>query len=199
MFEIGQVKLVQVQRASLKFGERPNRYYDPSPLLVVERLLASAEGAVGVTADGQTVADVHHTGHPDSKNIKGVNGLSLGFTSHYRQMQARYGGHVVDGCAGENIVVEAEQRFGLDDLSGRLAIQSAATGQFVYFTQLLVAAPCVEFSHFCNRASSPLSAEELKTTLQFLDDGIRGFYTTLADAQQAVIQAGDKVFIVDNG
>ena len=199
MFEIGQVKIVQVQRASLKFGERPNRYYDPSPLLVVERLLASAEGAVGETAGGETVVDIHHTGHPDTKNIKGVNGLSLGFTGHYRQMRARYGDHVVDGCAGENIIVEAEPSFGLDDLSGQLAIQNSATGQFVYFTQLLVAAPCVEFSHFVNRESSPLAAEQLKATLQFLDDGIRGFYATLADAQQAVIQAGDKVFIVGNG
>jgi hypothetical protein len=199
MFEIGQVKLVQVQRSPLKFGERPNRYYNPAPLLVVERLLASAEGAVGETAGGETVVDIHHTGHPDSKNIKGVNGLSFGFTSHYRRMQARYGGHVVDGCAGENIIVEAAQSFGLDDLGSRLAIQSAAAGQFVYFTRLLVAAPCVEFSHFVNRESSPLAAEQLKATLQFLDDGIRGFYATLADAQQAVIQTGDKVFIVGNG
>lgn len=199
MFEIGQVKLVQVQRASLKFGERPNRYYDPSPLLVVERLLASAEGAVGVTADGKTVVDVHHTGHPDSKNIKGANGLSIGFTGHYRQMRARYGGHVLDGCAGENIVVEADQRFGLDDLGRQLAIQSSATGQIVYFTQLLVAAPCVEFSHFCNRVSSPLSAEQLKATLQFLDDGIRGFYASVDGQSQAAIRAGDKVFIVGNG
>ncbi|MBI3244307.1 MAG: hypothetical protein HYZ49_18670 [Chloroflexi bacterium] len=199
MLEIGQVKLVQVQRASLKFGERPNRYYDPSPLLVVERLRVLAEGAVGETADGGTVVDVHHTSHPDSKNIKGANGLSLGFTSHYRQMQARYGDHVFDGCAGENIIVEANGSFGLDDLGHRLAIQNSATGQFAYFTRLLVAAPCVEFSHFVNRDSNPLPAGELKATLQFLDDGRRGFYATLEGQPQVAIQAGDKVFRVDNG
>ena len=114
-------------------------------------------------------------------------------------MQARYGGHVVEGCGGENILVEAEHSFGLDDLGRRLAIQNSATGQFAFLAQLLVAAPCVEFSRFTHRKSTPLAAEELKATLQFLDDGIRGFYATLAEAGPAIVQAGDKVFVMDNG
>src|SRR5437763_11509151 len=35
LHEIGRVKQVQVQRSSLKVGERPHAYYDPTPLFVV--------------------------------------------------------------------------------------------------------------------------------------------------------------------
>ena len=45
MREIGLIKLVQIQRSSLKQGQRPQRYYDPTPLLVVERLLLAAPGS----------------------------------------------------------------------------------------------------------------------------------------------------------
>ncbi|HKF38616.1 MAG TPA: hypothetical protein VKB35_17100 [Ktedonobacteraceae bacterium] len=41
MREIGRVKLVQVQPAPLKVGGRPNAYYDPSQLLVVDTLLVN--------------------------------------------------------------------------------------------------------------------------------------------------------------
>ncbi len=47
---IGRIKLVQVQRSSLKAGERPNRYYDPAPLLPVDGLLLSPSGVVGQLA-----------------------------------------------------------------------------------------------------------------------------------------------------
>jgi hypothetical protein len=37
MREIGSIKQLQIQRATLKQGQRPQRYYDPAPLLVVAR------------------------------------------------------------------------------------------------------------------------------------------------------------------
>src|SRR5229473_2824002 len=57
MREIGRIKLVQVQPTPLKTGERPNTYYDPSPLLVVDTLLVSPYGAIGVTAEGEHITD----------------------------------------------------------------------------------------------------------------------------------------------
>lgn len=45
MREIGTIKLVQLQRSSLKLGQRPQRYYDPAPLLVIERLLLLRRGS----------------------------------------------------------------------------------------------------------------------------------------------------------
>jgi hypothetical protein len=43
-----------------------------------------------------------------------------------------------------------------------------------------------------------LPAPQLKETLQFLDDGKRGFYATVVgQSNEMVVQAGDKVFVDD--
>jgi hypothetical protein len=191
--EIGRIKLVQVQRASLKVGERPYRYYDPTPLLVVDGLLLSPSGAVGLAACGERTIDVHNIEHPASKNQRGINGISFGFTSHYQAMRERFGPHLTDGCAGENILIEADRAFALGDLGDRLAIETA-DGAIVYLASLLVAAPCVEFSQFAAGQGDRLPAEALKTTLQFLDDGMRGFYASfVGDPADAVVRVGDRV------
>ncbi len=196
MHEIGQITLLQVQRSSLKVGRHLHKYYDPSPLLIVDRLLISAKGAIGVTADGSQVIDLHHVDHPASHNHSGVNGLSVGFTSHYTAMRSRFGQHMVDGCAGENILVAVERELRLADLRNGLAIQTQDTGQVVYLTGLMVAAPCVEFSHFAANYGMPLPDAELQATLQFLHHGRRGFYAT-ATGDQVAVRAGDRVFLVD--
>lgn len=195
MREIGLIKLVQLQRSSLKLGQRPQRYYEPAPLLVVERLLLAPLGVSAVSADGEAVIDVHHAGHPDTKNSLGKNGISFGFTGHYRAMRERYGAQLPDGCAGENILIESEQVWSLDDLGAALMIERADR-QIVALDKLMVAAPCVEFSRFAHLSAEPLTSEQLRTTLQFLDGGMRGFYARLAEGQpDAEIQAGDRVFV----
>ena len=195
MHDIGRIKLVQVQRSSLKAGERPYRYYDPTPLLVVDGLLLSPGGAVGLAAGGERVIDVHNADHPASKNHSGVNGISIGFTSHYLAMRERFGPHLTDGCAGENILVETDRAFALSDLGERLAIETA-NGAIVCLASLLVAAPCVEFSQFAAGQGERLPAEALKATLQFLDEGMRGFYAGLAgDPADVVVRAGDRVLV----
>ncbi len=197
MQEIGKIKQVQVQRSSLKAGQKPHRYYDPTPLLVVKQLRLATRGVVGITTEGNEVIDVHHVDHPNSKNQE-VNGVSLGFTSHYHSIRTQYGNHLWDGCAGENILVEAEQIFTLPDLGNQIAILSQANGEFIYLNDLLVATPCVEFSQFAANSGMPLVGEQLKAALQFLDEGRRGFYATVAGYSEqdgAIIQAGDKVFV----
>jgi hypothetical protein len=197
LHEIGRIKQVQVQRASLKAGERPYRYYDPTPLLVVEGLLLTPGGVVGQSIGGEQVVDVHNAEHPSSKNVRGINGISVGFTSHYQAMRERFGPHLTDGIAGENILVQADRAFALEDLGTRLAIQTAG-GALVYLAELVVAAPCVEFSQFAANQGERLPPEALKETLQFLHDGRRGFYASSADSPaDAVVQAGAQVFIVD--
>jgi hypothetical protein len=194
MREIGRVKLIQVQRSPLKVGERPYRYYDPAPLLMVEELLLSAGGTIGLTTHGERVVDVHHAEHPRSKNQQGLNGISIGFTSHYRAMRERFGPHLTDGCAGENILIESDQAFALSDLGDLLAIQTA-DGALVELVHILVAAPCVEFSRFATGQAERLPAEALKVALQFLDQGMRGFYAgLLAGSTEAIVRAGDRVF-----
>lgn len=191
---IGRIKLVQIQRSSLKAGERPNRYYDPAPLLPVDGLLLSPGGVVGQSAGGEQLVDVHNAEHPSSKNVRGINGISIGFTSHYREMRERYGSHLADGIAGENILVQSDRSFALADLGQRLVIQTA-TGALVHLADLQVAAPCNEFSQFAASQGERLPPEVIKATLQFLNDGRRGFYATLASApSDAIVRAGDLVF-----
>ena len=165
MHEIGRIKLLQVQQSGLKVKQHPYGYYDPTPLLVVESLLLSPEGVIGVTVDGRRVVDVHHAHHPASRNHKGVNGVSVGFTGHYKAMRSKFGDHLADGCAGENILVEAESILRLADLGKRLAIQMQKTGELIYLTRLKVAAPCVEFSQFAASHGMALPAAQLKETL----------------------------------
>ena len=193
MREIGLIKHVQLQRASLKQGQRLQRYYDPAPLLLVELLLLAPDGVRAVNADGVPIIDIHHADHSETKHRLGTNGISIGFTSHYRAMRDRYGAHLTDGCAGENILVESDHVWSLDELGATLAIQ-CADGQLVALAGLMTAAPCVEFSRFVHLSAEPLTSDQLRTTLQFLDGGMRGFYARLADGQpDAEIRAGDRV------
>src|SRR4029079_19698381 len=121
--EIGRVKLVQIQTSSLKAGERPNHYYHPAPLLAVATLLVDPEAVTALTEAGERIIDVHHPRHPASKNQRGLNGISVGFTSHYQAMRERFGPHLTDGIAGENILVDADRALTLADLGAALALQ----------------------------------------------------------------------------
>lgn len=198
MREIGQISLIQVQRSALVVEHGTKSYYDPTPLVVVEYLILSPQGVIGVTADGSQVMDIHHEYHPNSHNHKGINGISIGFTSHYQAMRSKLGEHLVDGIAGENIVIESSSSHSLADLGERLAIQTQQTGQYIYLSGLQVATPCVEFSLFAANHGMPLPAAQLKETLQFLDHGTRGFYARIEDLQDTItLRVGDKVFADD--
>ena len=105
MRELGRVVRLQIQRSSLKTGAKPNRAYDPAPILPVERLAITAEGVLGEAADRSWLVDVHHRAHPDTKNPDGQHGVSLGFTTHYVAMRDRFGhGHA-------RPVIEVEEYF----------------------------------------------------------------------------------------
>jgi hypothetical protein len=194
MRQIGRVKQVQIQRGPLKRGDKPHRYYDPAPLLVVEKLILTPQGVIGVTSEGEELIDVHHAAHPESRNA-GVNGVSLGFTSHYRAMQEKFGAHLTDGLAGENILVETSEEFLQAIPGGRVMIQARESGRLAYLEHLEVAAPCVEFSHFALNEPMPVPAAMLREALIFLDRGRRGFYATLRGEEPCVLRAGDLLFV----
>src|SRR4051812_414160 len=105
MRPLGEIVKLQTQVESLKVGGAPLRRYDPSALRQVAALSLSQDGVQGWTEDGQPVSDVHNLTHPVSKNRGGSNGISICFSSHYAAMRTRFGEHVVDGIAGENILV----------------------------------------------------------------------------------------------
>lgn len=192
MRQLGTVIQVQIQRSSLKAGDNDHRYYDPTPLLVVESLRLSPHGVVGVTSDGAEWVDVHNALHPDTKNV-GKNGISVSFSTHYDAMRSQFGPHLTNGIAGENVLVETSSRMELPGLGQRLAFQNTSGG-WIYLNKPTVAAPCEPFSRFALRQNPPVPAQVMKSTLQFLGDGMRGFY---AFPLEGVIQAGDTLFAID--
>jgi hypothetical protein len=194
---LGTIVRLQVQTASLKAWRGAEKVYDPAPLQTVEQLWLSARGVSARYLDGSRLLDVHHMDHPLSRNRQGKNGISLGFTSHYRAMRARFGERVVNGIAGENVLIEREQLVKPEELAGELLIVSPASGRQVRLTHLQVATPCLEFTRFASGADAEevLEPAELKAALQFLDRGMRGFYATCLEVDEVAIACGDEVYL----
>jgi hypothetical protein len=191
--EIGKVVRLQVQTGTLKLGQRPHRVYDPSPLAEVERLRLTPRGAAGVRGT-EVLLDVHHGDHPDTKWDAGREG-SFGFTSHYAKMRGEYGGHLAEGCAGENVLLESETVWTLEDLTapGGLAFRSEDTGALLPLTRVTVADPCVEFSRYSIQNPNA-SSQEIKPVLQFLGEGTRGYvFTPGAEGEVAI---GDRLVLL---
>lgn len=192
MRTIGMITHLQIQRGSLKRGEKPTRMYDPSPLLPVPALNVTPDGALGGAVDGSWIVDVHHRDHPQTKNEDGLHGISLGFTSHYDAMREHFGGKIAVGCAGENIIATTDRRFSYDDLERGVAILSPDGEERVRLKVLQVAHPCRPFTGWAlGRTVEP---EELKKHLQFLDNGMRGFYCVGEGA--GIVTLGDQVAVI---
>jgi hypothetical protein len=198
--EIGQIVRLQIQRQSLKQplttepgGQHsPERYYEPRHILNSDQLWIT-DSVVSVAHDEDFVLDVHAAAHPYSRNRGNGNMLSIGFTTHYDKIRERFGDHLVDGIAGENILVEAQQTFSVDDFQQGLSIANS-DGDLIAFSEVTVAAPCVEFSRFCldDRYAEPLPTS---AALRFLDNGTRGFYAYIAAGLPAMIRIGDRLLL----
>lgn len=192
---IGNIVRLQVQESSLKAGERPHRWYDPSPIRSVPALLVDASGAIGRTADGAAILDVHNRTHPASKNSDGVNDLSVGFTSHYVAMRARFGDHLPDGIAGENILVATDRMFTEAEFAAGIHIETAG-GAHIHLEAVIVAKPCVEFSRYVLRLPLDVPSDRaVSDALNFLHKGTRGFYTTY-QGTPVEIAVGARVFLL---
>ncbi|MGI8689214.1 MAG: hypothetical protein ACR2M3_11605 [Thermomicrobiales bacterium] len=192
---IGQIARLQIQESSLKVGESPRRWYDPAPIRVVPVLTLNENGVVGRTATGDTMLDVHNTIHLASKNRVGGNGISVGFTSHYGAMRARFGDHLADGIAGENILVATERMFTAADVASGIRIETS-DGAMIDLEQVIIAEPCVEFSRYALRYPRDAPSDRAVTdALNFLRDGTRGFYATYRGTP-ATIAVGASVYLL---
>jgi hypothetical protein len=190
---IGTVVRLQVQESSLKVGVKPRRY-DPAPLRSVPAISLSAAGVVGLAENGESIVDVHHCEHPSSKNRGGENGISLGFTGHYREMRQRFGQHLRDGIAGENILIEVDRQFQVEDLASGVVVEGADERP-LELRPVIVAAPCVEFSRYALKFPDGARPDATVTeALRFLDAGMRGFYATY-EGESAVVELGARVFL----
>ncbi len=192
MHTIGTITRLQIQRDSLKRGDKPTRVYDPAPLLSVPALNVTPDGALGGTPDGMWIVDVHHRDHPRTKNDDGLHGISLGFTSHYDAMREHFGNRVEMGCAGENIIARADRRFTYEELADGVAILAPDGTQRVRLRILEVAHPCRPFTGWA--LGKTVEPEELKKHLQFLDGGMRGFYCV--GEGTGMVSLGDSIAIL---
>jgi hypothetical protein len=197
MLKLGHIVGLQVQRSTLKLPSPPGmangRYYDPGALLPVTRLELTSEGVFGVVDPGEPVIDVHHLHHPTSKNTDNENAMSVGFTSHYLSMRERFGPHLIDGIAGENVLVAADAEIAPERLLDGLEIV-LQDGRQVHLEHIIVAEPCIEFTRYALRLD-PLQpgGEACTDGLRFLRNGTRGFYVSYT-GEPVVLSVGDVVF-----
>ena len=188
---IGDIVLLQIQRSALKTGEAPNRVYDPGPILTVDRLAVGPDGVLGLGPDRSWIVDIHHKGHPATKNPDGRHGISIGFTTHYDLMRERFGERIDLGCAGENIIVETDRRFALEDLKAGV-VMLAPDGRELHLDVLDVAHPCRPFTGWA--LGRTVESDALKAHLQFLDGGTRGF--RLGGTTAGFVSVGDRVAVM---
>jgi hypothetical protein len=176
MAEFRIVRL-QIQTRPLKPGRAPYREYRPEALQPVDRLVVSPRGNHGEwqDADGDHSAmDVHHQDHRQSRDRAGKGGISVMGTGDYRQLRERYGTHLVDGVAGESVLVDAPAGLAEGNFPSDFSIRTVS-GE-IAFRIGRVADPCVEFSRFClGEVPSPAVSDAVRKALIELDDGHRGY------------------------
>jgi hypothetical protein len=192
--EIGPAVLLQVQRGPLKVSHNGRKLYKPEGVLVsCDRFELSCEG-VTASLDGQTVWDVHHARHPNSRN-RDTNPLSIGFTGHYAQLQARFGSHLKLGIAGENIIVQSDRVLTEDDFAGRVAFR-AADGSLTVIENLYAIPPCRPFASFClDDLEDEIAPQTMAETLRWLHTGLRGFCGQPVGEAVREIRVGDIMLI----
>jgi hypothetical protein len=181
------IQRLQIQPESLKTNLAAPLGYDPSKLLEVTALKLTLGGCVGVHK-GQDILDIHHRDHPHSGYSKN-NAISFNFTSHYQKMQQQFGDRIYLGCAGENIIISSEQIFTQAMFSNGITIESREEASVLEMIE--ATPPCAPFASWVLAVENP-PVHSLKSTLQFLQHGTRGFYATYSGVDK-IIRVGDVV------
>lgn len=186
---------LQIQTRPLKPGRAPYREYRPEALQPVDRLLVSPRGNHGewTDASGDHVAiDVHHQDHPQSRDRKGKGGISVLGTGDYVRLRERYGPHLVDGVAGESVLVDAPAGLAGGGFPEDFSIRTASGD--ISFRIGRVADPCVEFSRFClGEPPLPDVSDAVQKAMVDLDNGHRGYRA--AAVGSGVITKGDALIL----
>lgn len=196
MRELGKIVRLQVQCGSIKTGTKPFQTYTPVPnLTAVDALRITADGVEGMDENGSTLTDVHNANHPESK-FRADNAVSIGFTGHYATMRARFGNHLSDGIAGENIIVGNEGIISLEMLENGIVIVGSQ-GE-VRIGPWVILHPCAPFTKFCLGLPGETRPDRRVTEgLQFLEHGLRGFSAVYGpNLPPAEIRVGDTVYAV---
>ena len=180
---IGTVVRLQVQRGRLKPGPAGARVYDPAPLLEVEALELGPRGVHGLVGESRVV-DVHHADHPQTRNVQLLNGVSVMTTSRYTDLRERFGDRLVDGIAGESVLLDAATV----DLSGLVVLE---TDEGTLSLTAVPIPPCVEFSRWVLGRDVTDTGPEVLAAMAGLGDGARGFW--LQGAGEGVVRHGHRL------
>jgi hypothetical protein len=178
-------------------GETPSgSFYDASRLVQVDQLEITPQGVEATLPGGEQVLDIHHLKHP-GKEYDDDDLVCIGFTSHYGAMRTEFGQHMVNGVAGENILIDYPDEVWPEDLNQGLAIENQDTGQLATLNLLSFATPCVEFGQFCvQRQRKEIPTDRMREILRFLGGGRRGFLLVLdRELDVVIVRPGDKVFM----
>jgi len=189
---LGRVVRLQVQLRPLKPGVAPHRRYQPDPITPVAALQVGPAGAHGVADDGRLLLDVHHREHPQSRDPKGRSGLTVMAEGDYTALRARYGQHLVDGVAGESLLLDRSEPLAGTDLSAGLLVETS-DGGVLPLDQVRPAAPCVEFTRFClGQPPSATVDDAVRRGLIDLDGGARGYRAVATSS--ATVALGARVW-----
>jgi hypothetical protein len=186
---------LQIQTRPMKAGRAPYREYRPEALQQVDALTISERGSEGQWSDPtgrRRALDVHHQEHPQSRDRKGTAGITVMGTGDYRRLRDVYGPHLVDGAAGESVLVDAADGLAGIAFPDEFTIMTA--GGPIGFRLGRVADPCVEFSRFClGEQPSDEVSDAVRTALIDLNDGHRGYRA--AAVGSGTIRVGDIVLL----
>jgi hypothetical protein len=192
---VGKIINLQVQTRSMKqMLADGRRVYQPGDALVpVDEIMVDTDGITALI-DGLVVIDKHNATHPESHN-NGANPVSVGFTSHYDNIRAQFGEHVTDGLAGENIIVETTAHIAESVVDADIVFKTAS-GDFIILQDVYAMPPCEPFTRYCmSLAPSEGEAKAIKSGLQFLSKGVRGFAGTPNNAEKIKLRVGDKMLV----
>lgn len=183
------VSQLHVQIDRVKQGEKPHRWYDPANIRPVDAVRITRDGVVGLTNVGE-VLDVHHADHPHTRNRKRLNGVSVMSSRDYERLRSRFGERVIDGLAGETILIDSPTEFARADLHGTFIVETPS-GPPLELAIYRAIKPCYEFSRYClGRERDAAIDKEVRDAFAFLEDGGRGYYVVPKDDGVVVSGAG---------
>ncbi|MDE0168983.1 MAG: hypothetical protein OXS29_05640 [bacterium] len=187
---VGLVVLLQIQKKKLNVVTPDGKVYRTTSLIEVESLKVGSGGVIAAI-DGGWVLDRHHSGHPAEANEHRPHRvLSIGFTRHYKLIESEFGWAPL-GAAGENIVVDTEERLHHEDVAKGFVIRTS--GGELELDPPDVLNPCVPFSKFLLRDPGT-PARRVVGAQRFLGAGMRGYSMgTSRVPDYATVEKGDLV------
>ena len=197
MEKIGSIEQLQIQQNPLKTTVNDKQtVYDPAGIMILQEIRLTTFGIVGILDflnKEMAYLDVHHLRHPQSR-FRGDNKISIGFTSHYQRMRNEFGGHLRDGSAGENIIINSNRLVSPQELGQKLAIRSRQHDSLIFLCDIKPIPPCEPFVRYA-RERRALSPRETQADLKLLSGGMRGYYMEVESAaEEAIVRLGDTVY-----